>query len=383
MYRIVNTRLVIEKPTTHEKYYPPVIRASTQQTYPFSISYADIEIVSNTQAGTSGYIGQVRFDDIVRLQVSIKYNPYQKTVWQDIFEGRIMDMSSQFGNSNNVTLFCQGHEVEAETAVIEEDYSFATATDARSVLSYFSKYLSRLSYSASYADTGTSFPTYDSTANQTYMRDLFSDMEAVSGYNWAVKVVPTYSSGNLSTRYIQWREMSQTASEQYKVIEGTSRMLSADFEVAGKGVRTAYRIYGDTPEGGSQYTGYASDAALISLYGKRTEVDTQTWIQSNSLAAAIAAGQLSEWKTPEVSGQVELIGTPEAEIGDLVYCKIPSEELNGASVDGNFTVYRVNHEIDRNSFKTYLDLGKVKKSIYDYIGQVSTVAKTCKKNQIG
>jgi len=383
MYRIVNTRLVIEKPTTHEKYYPPVIRASTQQTYPFSVSYADIEIVSNTQAGTSGYIGQVRFDDIVRLQVSIKYNPYQKTVWQDIFEGRIMDMSSQFGNSNNVTLFCQGHEVEAETAVIEEDYSFATATDARSVLSYFSKYLSRLSYSASYADTGTSFPTYDSTANQTYMRDLFSDMEAVSGYNWAVKVVPTYSSGNLSTRYIQWREMSQTASEQYKVIEGTSRMLSADFEVAGKGVRTAYRIYGDTPEGGSQYTGYASDAALISLYGKRTEVDTQTWIQSNSLAAAIAAGQLSEWKTPEVSGQVELIGTPEAEIGDLVYCKIPSEELNGASVDGNFTVYRVNHEIDRNSFKTYLDLGKVKKSIYDYIGQVSTVAKTCKKNQIG
>ena len=383
MYRIVNTRLVIEKPTTHEKYYPPVIRASTQQTYPFSVSYADIEIVSNTQAGTSGYIGQVRFDDIVRLQVSIKYNPYQKTVWQDIFQGRIMDMSSQFGNSNNVTLFCQGHEVEAETAVIEEDYSFATATDARSVLSYFSKYLSRLSYSASYADTGTSFPTYDSTANQTYMRDLFSDMEAVSGYNWAVKVVPTYSSGNLSTRYIQWREMSQTASEQYKVIEGTSRMLSADFEVAGKGVRTAYRIYGDTPEGGSQYTGYASDAALISLYGKRTEVDTQTWIQSNSLAAAIAAGQLSEWKTPEVSGQVELIGTPEAEIGDLVYCKIPSEELNGASVDGNFTVYRVNHEIDRNSFKTYLDLGKVKKSIYDYIGQVSTVAKTCKKNQIG
>jgi len=383
MYRIVNTRLVIEKPTTHEKYYPPVIRASTQQTYPFSVSYADIEIVSNTQAGTSGYIGQVRFDDIVRLQVSIKYNPYQKTVWQDIFEGRIMDMSSQFGNSNNVTLFCQGHEVEAETAVIEEDYSFATATDARSVLSYFSKYLSRLSYSASYADTGTSFPTYDSTANQTYMRDLFSDMEAVSGYNWAVKVVPTYSSGNLSTRYIQWREMSQTASEQYKVIEGTSRMLSADFEVAGKGVRTAYRIYGDTPEGGSQYTGYASDAALISLYGKRTEVDTQTWIQSNSLAAAIAAGQLSEWKTPEVSGQVELIGTPEAEIGDLVYCKIPSEELNGESVNGNFTVYRVNHEIDRNSFKTNLDIGKVKKSIYDYIGQVSTVAKTCKKNQIG
>ena len=382
MYRIVNTRLVIEKPTTHEKYYPPVIRASTQQTYPFSISYADIEIVSNTQAGTSGYIGQVRFDDIVRLQVSIKYNPYQKTVWQDIFEGRIMDMSSMFGNSNNVTLFCQGHEVEAETAIIEEDYSFATATDARSVLSYFSKYLSRLSYSASYADTGTSFPTYDSTANQTYMRDLFSDMEAVSGYNWAVKVVPMYAGGNLSTRYIQWREMSQTASEQYKIIEGTSRMLNADFEVAGKGVRTAYRIYGDTPEGGSQYTGYASDASLISLYGKRTEVDTQTWVHSNSLAAAIAAGQLSEWKTPEVSGQVELIGTPEAEIGDLVYCKIPSEELNGESVNGNFTVYRVNHEIDRNSFKTNLDLGKVKKSIYDYIGQVSTVAKTCKKNQV-
>jgi len=382
MIRWIETRLVVEKPLTHEKFYPKILAATTQASAPFSISYAEIQVVSNAIGSTSSYISQIKFDDIVRLQVSIKMNPNERTVWQDIFQGRVMDMYGEYGTSNDVTLYCQGHEVEAETALIEETKAYTAPTDAKTVLSYFSKYLTRLTYSSSYADTGIIFPTYDSTAGQTYMSDLFSDMEKVSGEDWHITVVPTYSNKNLSTVYLQWKPFSTVPTTQYKIIEGTSRLINADFSTEGKGVRTAYRVNGDTPSGSPQYTGYAEDAALISQYGKRSAVDTQAWVKSNTLCASIASGILSEEKLLKVSGQVTIIGTPEAAVGDLVYCKIPSISLNGSSIEGNFTVYRVQHILSENEFDTSLDLGKIRKTPYDYLGQVSQTAKICKKNQV-
>jgi len=382
MIRWVQTRLVIEKPTTHEKYYPSVLRASTQQSYPFSISYAEIEIASNIIGSTSTYISQLRFDDIVRLQVSIKMNPNEKTIWQDIFQGRIMDLSCEYSdNNNNVTIYAQGHEAEAETAIITETYTH-TSQDAKTVLSYYAqKYLTRLTYDSGYADTGKTFPQYDTTANQTYMSDLFADMEKVASYDWAIKIVPTYLNGNLSTRYIQWKAFPATATDKYKIIEGTPRVLSADFEIAGTGVRTYYRVNGDTPSGGSQYTDYDEDTALSTLYGRRAAVETQTWVKSTPQCKTIATGLLTEAKTPEVSGQAVLMGTPEVELCDLVQCKFPSIDLNGDYIHTNLTVKRISHLIDGGDYTTSLDLGKVRKTAYDYIGQVSKAVKTAKKNQ--
>jgi hypothetical protein len=384
MIRWVETRLIIEKPLTHEKYYPTVLSATTQKSYPFSISYADIEISSNIIGSTSSYISQFRFDDIVRLQVSVKMNPNEKTIWQDIFEGRIINMKCEYAQSNNVKIYCYGHEAIAETSLITGVHTYASSTDARAVLADLAPlYVTRLTYSASYADTGELFPTYDTTANQTYMSDLFSDMEKVASYQWAIKAVPTYTSdGNLSTVYIQWKAFPTVATDKYKVIEGTHRLLSADFSVEGKDLRTFYRVNGDTPSGASQYTGSAEDAALSTLYGKRSDVDTQNWVKSNTLCASIASGILAEIKTPEISGQVELLGTAEAQLGDLVYCKIPSIDLNGSYVSGNFTVHRVQHKITENEFTTSLDLEKVRKTAFDYVNKVATVAKTCKKNQV-
>lgn len=377
MIRWIQTRLVIEKPITHYKYYPRVVSARTQKSYPFSTSYADIEIISNVSGSTSGYINQVRFDDIVRLQVSIKLNPNEKTVWQDIFEGRIVDMYSKYGdNNNNMTLYCRGHEADAETALIEETYSYSTPTDVSAVFSYFSKYLSRFAYSSTYADTGINFPTYDNTANQTYISDLFEDAEKVSGYDWIVRAVPVYSDGNLSSVYIGWNQFSQTVANQYKIIEGTSRVLNTDFSVEGKGLRTAYRVEGD------ECVGYDFDQDLISLYGTRTDVSHESWVKSEALAEAISEGRLGEIKTPSTSGQVTLIGTPEAELGDLVYCKCPSQELNGSTVDDNFYVYRVEHTIAVNEYTTSLDLGKVRKTAYDFYADNVKNVKTCMKNLV-
>jgi hypothetical protein len=377
MIRWIQTRLVIEKPDTHYKYYPQVVSARTQKSAPFSISYAEIEIISNVSGSTSTSVSQVRFNDIVRLQVSIKMNPNEKTVWQDLFSGRIVDSYAKYGSmTDDMVLYCQGHEAEAETALIEETYSYSSSTDVTAVFSYFSKYLSNLTFSADYADTGILFPTYDSTANQTYISDLFSDAEKVSGYDWIVKAIPVYSNKNLSAVYIGWNQFSQTVTNKYKIIEGTSRVLSTDFSVEGKGVRTAYRVEGD------ECTGYDFDPALTALYGTRTDVTNQSWVKSEDLAESIAEGVLDEIKTPKVSGQVTLIGTPDAEIGDLVYCKCPSQELNGSSVEDNFSVYRVEHTILGNEFLTTLDLDKVRKTEYDFYADNVKNVKTCMKNQV-
>jgi len=368
---------VIEKPDTHYKYYPQVVSARTQKSYPFSVSYSEIEIISTVSGSTSASVSQVRFDDIIRLQVSIKMNPNEKTVWVDLFQGKIVDMYAKYGSmDNSMVLYCQGFEAEAGTALIEETYSYSSSTDVTAVISYFSKYLSNLTYSADYVDTGIYFSTYDSTANQTYLSDLFSDAEKVAGYDWIISTAPTYSGGNLSTVYISWNPFSQTVTDKYKLIEGTSRLLDADFAVEGKGVRTAYRVEGD------ECVGYAFDSELCAQYGTRTDVSNESWVKSEGLAESIAEGVLSEIKTPAVSGQVTIIGTPEVQLGDLVYCKCPSITLNGSTVDGNFSVYRVQHEISGNEFITTLDLDNIRKTAYDFYADSVTKLKTCMKNQV-
>jgi|GEM_PF-1401930 len=389
MIRIVNIRLVVEKPSTHAKYYPQVISASTQQSYPFSVSGAEINVVSNNSPSSSGYASPINFDDIIRLQVSVKMDKNEKTVWQDLFHGRIENLSSEFGTGNQLKIYAVGHEAELKTDLISEAKEYTTSTDAKILLSYFSRYFNRLTYLDSRASTGVSFPTYDSNADQMYLSDLIGDMETNSGGKWIFEVIPTYdSSKNLSTRYVSWRQFvtagsfTATPVKSYKVIEGTRRLIAADFDVEGEGVFTFHRVYGATSDGGLQYKGSAVDAALLALYGRRSTVDTYPWIKSNSLCDSVATGLLSSEKDPETSGQVLLIGTPQAKLGDYVYVKIPSEEINGASILGYFYVKRVQHMIDRGKFHTRLDFGKVKKEAEDYIAKVSATTKLCKKSLV-
>lgn len=389
MIRIVNVRLVVEKTSTHAKYYPQVIAATTQHSYPFSVSGASIDVVSNNSPASSGYASPINFDDIIRLQVSVKMDRTEKTVWQDIFHGRIENLSSEYGTGNQLRIYAVGHEAELRTDLIEETKEYTTSTDAKTLLSYFSKYFNRLTYSDSRASTGVVFPTFDTNADQMNLMDLISDMETNSGLKWIFEVVPTYdSSKNLSTRYVSWRQFvtagsfTATPVDSYKVIEGTQRLIAADFDVEGEGVFTFHRIYGATPDGGSQYKGSAVDAALSALYGRRSTVDTYPWIKSNSLCDSVAAGLLSSEKDPETSGQVLLIGTPQAKLGDYVYVKIPSEEINGDSILGYFYVKRIQHLIDRAKFHTLLDFGKVRPEAEDYIARVSATTKLCKKSLV-
>lgn len=416
LIRIIYVRLVVEKSTTHDKFYPRVISASTQCSYPFSVSTADIEVISNLAPKTSGYAAPLHFDDIVRLQVSVKNYRTEHTVWQDIFHGRIMEMSSDFGNnSNKLKLFCVGHEFELSKDLIAENKAYTSSTDAKTLLSYFSKYYSRLTYSDSLTSTGVIFPTYDTTLDQNFLDTLVSDMEKQSGYDYMFTTKPVYnSSQSLSAVYSVWKPLSSTVTSSYRAVEGTQRLVEANFSSNGEDVVTYQKVYGATPEtatvtgttaakpftgtvSGStcsgttqsttvtgtastpaQYKGAYYDPTLEAQIGRRSAVDTYTWIQSNSLCTTIAQGLQTGAGVPVISGQVKLIGTPQAQLGDLVYVKLPSLEVNGESVIGNFTVYRVSHEISKDNFNTTLDLGSIKKTAEDYIVEVKKVAKLCK-----
>lgn len=382
MIQIINTRLTIENPITHEKYHPRVISASTQQDYPFAVSAATIDVVANVPPNSSGYAAPIHFDDIVRLQVSCRFKKEEEIVWQDIFHGRIENLSSPFGTSNQLQLYCVGHEAELRKDLIEETKAYTTATDAKVLLAYFSKYFSRLVYSDSLVSAGVIFPTCDTTKDQTFLTELISDMEKNSGYDWAFSVVPTYdSSKNLDKVYAQWKQFTTDPVKSYSIKEGTWRVISADFEQEGEDVVTTQKIYGYTNTAVTpnvQYSGSYTDSASETRYGKRSAVDTYDWIKSNDLCTTIAQGVQQGIKLPVISGQATLIGTPEVHIGDYVPIKLKSLELNGASIEMYLHVFRLQHTIIQNQYHTIVDLGKVKKVAEDYIAQVAKTVKVTK-----
>ena len=81
MIQLFNMRLVVQSDSrTKEKYYPKVLTATTAYEYPFSVPTATIEIWTNTEESTDGYVSPVKIPDIVRLQVSTKYHVNEPTV---------------------------------------------------------------------------------------------------------------------------------------------------------------------------------------------------------------------------------------------------------------------------------------------------------------
>lgn len=363
MIRIIDTRLIIEKYDTHEKHYPKVVSFDCVDSYPLTNApSATITIISNNNTNNAASVSQVEFDDIVRLQISIRSSSLEQHVWQDVFEGRIQNQSKEFDRNNNIELTCFGHIYEAFYALIENNQSY-TNTDARDILSALTaEKLGRIEYSANYAESGLIIPQFNAEAGQVYMSDVLKGIETVSGYHWVTDVLPVYTtSGNLDTCYLKWFQFPTTPTKQYKIIEGTPRLLSATFDVVGEDVRTFRYVKGGIDSSGNQYSGSSNDSAAVAKYGNRYAVDTFTWVMSDSLCISMATGLLSDSKLPYIVGRVELEGIPAAKKGDLVTVKIPSLEANGAEINGNYIVYKVNQSFSHEGFRTTLDLGRIKK----------------------
>jgi hypothetical protein len=204
-------------------------------------------------------------------------------------------------------------------------------------------------------------------------------MEKYSGYTYRASALPTYDvNRHLNGLNLVWKPLSTVATDKYKVIEGTSRYISSNFSSSIEDLKTQYTVNGST-SGGIWST--ALNVDQIAKYGKRAQVETYNWINSTAQCMKISDACLKDLYTPHLSGTATLIGTPLATVGDLVYCKSPSQEIEGSSIDTNLTVYKVSHNISADGkFTTSLDLGRIYKTAYDYIGYVAKTATVAKKN---
>jgi hypothetical protein len=381
MIRQVEYRCVVQRNNTQkDKYYPAIVQGTTNEQYPFQVPTCDLEIITNTSGGTSGYMSPIRADDIIRVQVSTKMNPLERTVWEDLFSGTVEEIEGTYGNKNTTSLHCVGHIQEAEWSDIEETKAWTSTTDAQAVFQYFlstKSYKRRLAYDANYVRTGITFTNYSTTLNQNTLADVIADMEKYSGKTYRASAVPIYDAqGNLSNLYLGWKPLDTVVTDKYKVIEGTSRYINSTFASSIEDLITRLTVVGSTT---NNYKATASNATAIAQYGKRSKTDTYSWITSTEGCTTIATNLLDALDDASVVGQATILGTPSAHPGDLVYCKSPSQEVNGAIIDQNMTVYRVSHRFG-DTFTTSLNLGSIKKDAYDYIGQFSKEIKTCKKN---
>lgn len=383
MIRIIDFRLVIEKVITHNKYYPKVVSFSTVAEYPVTNPpSATITIMSASNLNDVSTVSQVEFDDIVRLQASIKYSDNERDVWVDIFEGRVENQSKAWGTNNEITLSCKGHIQEAFKKNIPVNLTWSNK-DATVILQAMGVYLDRITYNSSYAVSGLTVAEYNLQIDQNMVVDAFKEMEKLSGYKRMIEVVPVYNaSGDLQTCYLRWRPLPTISTKQYAIIEGTPRLISSNFDVIGEDVANYFHMLGGTDPSGNQYAGSIGDDESIAKYGRRDQVDTNTWIGSNSLCLQIAAGLLQDSKLPYVAGSVVLEGTLDAHIGDLVTVYNPSLEVKGVQIDGTYTSYRVVQAYSGGQFTTTLDVGGIKKKAEDYISKnLTQIVRTAYKNQ--
>jgi hypothetical protein len=202
-------------------------------------------------------------------------------------------------------------------------------------------------------------------------------MEKMSGYRYRAFAVPVYDMNhNVSAIYLSWRPLATTVTGKYAVIEGTDRYISSEFASSIEDLATRYVVVG------SQEAGYnGAISSNTTKYGRRTKNDSYNWITTSAQVIAVSEACRDDQDDAHLSGTATIIGTPAATVGDLVYCKSPSQEIDGTTIDTNMTVYRVAHNISEDGkFTTKLDLGRIYRNAYDYFGKVVKTTKTTKKN---
>lgn len=98
MGRLLSTKLIIERQNdAKDLYHPTLISGYINFAYPWSCPTAVLDIISTLAGGTSVYVPNFRVDDVVRVQVDIRYNLSEPPVFVDIFEGRILKIEGKWG----------------------------------------------------------------------------------------------------------------------------------------------------------------------------------------------------------------------------------------------------------------------------------------------
>ena len=365
--RSVEFKVIIQRDDTEkDKYYPKLISAYTNSTFPWSCPTATIEVNTNVSTGTAGYMSPVRVDDIIRLQANVRTTSDEKSVWQDIFEGRIMKIESRFGRDNPTVLYCRGHGEEILYRAITGIETKTSDTTGTMLDEFTDDYLSRLTdASPSLIDTtgSTTIPNYNLQLDTKYMVDVVRQFESLESYGYIFSVVPTYdSSDDLSAAYVSWQAVPSTVSDQVQIREGTPRLVDATFSYSIEQLVEDVTVYGAS--GTPQKVGTSVDGSPA--YGTRYHVETDLTLATDQLCSDLADAIRAQYNGMEI-GNAKILGDPNIKVGDLIYCRIPSIELNGSTIDGNYRCRRVSHQISTENWFTYVDLGELDISTWDFI----------------
>ena len=349
----MNFRTVVET-TDGNKYYPGLITMNSTETFPWTAPVASLSINTNVSTGTSGYMSPIRNDDIIRFQVNTSSG---KPIYQDIFEGRIMSISSSFDGNNITTLQCRGHSEELLYRAITADFGASSDTTGTMIASLVSNYLTRLTGAALIDTAGsTSITSYNVQLDTKYLGDVVKDFESLELYSYIFKTVPVYdSNGLLSSVGVSWQAVPSTASTKVQIIEGTPRLISATFTDSIEQVVEDVTVYGIS--GAPQKVGTSIDGSPA--YNTRYYVTTDTTLLTDSLCDDLSAAIRNRFGDSIIRGKVRILGTMGLSVGDLVYVKIPSLEINGASIDGNYRIKRLTNTISTNGWFIDLDLGEI------------------------
>lgn len=366
--RLVEFKVVIQRNTSpYDKYYPKLISAHCNSTFPWTCPTATIEINTNITSGTAGYMSPARVDDIIRLQANVRNSPNEKSVWQDIFEGRIMKIEVGFGRGNPTRLYCRGHGEELLYRAVTADYSNAAATTGTMLAALTGSYLSRLTdASPSLIDSAgsTSITNYNIQQDTKYMIDVVHQFESLESYGYILSIETTYdSSDNLSAAEVSWQAVSSTASSTVQIREGTPRLVEATFSDSIESLVEDVTVYGLS--GAPQKVGTSTDGSPA--YGTRYHVETDLSLLTDQLCTDLATALRARYGSSIVRGNAKILGDPNIKVGDLIYCRIPSIELNGSTIDGNYRCRRVTHQINAKDWVTYVDLGELEISTWDFI----------------
>jgi hypothetical protein len=358
-----NARLVVQKELTGSKYTLQVISASTEQNS--TIPTAEIEVVANN--GSTDYLSDIEFFDIVWLETSIRFSQSEKIVWKKLFEGRIISRREQWGTGTTATLACIGHAYEPSVRIIPEASSFASTTDSKTILNVVRTYLTRSEITVPYAATFNT--TYSIKAYQKYIKDVMEDMIAISGNTYYFDTVVYYSAAKLVTgAEIQYKLVPASATTQYSIRSGTPRLLEAHFESDGGNVWNYIVQLGQKPDENSQYQAGSSDSTSIARYGSRELVNIDTSLTSFDMCQDMANGLLPIIKDPVVTGSATLFLTPEAKYKDLVTIQIDRIQVSNIPLNVVLRVERVSHNISRSGCTTSLEFG-VRKTQDDYTAE--------------
>jgi len=382
MPRLAEFKVIIQRDDTEkDKYYPKLLTAYVNSTFPWSCPTATIELNTNVSSGSAGYMSPVRVDDIIRLQANVRNTSDEKSVWQDIFEGRIMKIESRFGHDNPTTVYCRGHGEEMLYRAITATETEAADTTGTMLDAFTDDYLSRLTdASPSLIDTAgsTVIANYNIQLDTKYMVDVIRHFESLESYGYIFSVVPSYDSDeNLSAAYVSWQAVPATASEQVQIREGTPRLVDATFRYSIEQLVEDVTVYG--APGTPQKVGNSLDGAPA--YGLRYHVETDLSLATDQLCSDLADAIRAQYNGMEI-GNAKILGDPNIKVGDLIYCRIPSIELNGSTIDGNYRCRRVSHQISTENWFTYVDLGELDISTWDFIAGFQVRSRLENANQI-